>query len=73
MQGTGVADYAGILHMVVFRYEITDSVVSVRYRLKILYQGNQKYQKIHSQKEEKKVTDNTSNADTNSITAMLVN
>ena len=43
MQGTGVADYAGTLHMVVFRYEITDSVMSVR--LKILYQDNQKYQK----------------------------
>ena len=39
VQGAGVADYAGTLNMMVFRFEITDSVVSVRYRLKILYQN----------------------------------
>mgnify|MGYP001800727877 CR=1 FL=1 len=34
MQGTGVADNVGALHMLVFRYEITDSVVNVKIQIK---------------------------------------
>ena len=58
MQGTGIGDNASIPHMVVFRLKTTaDSVMKVKYRLKILFEDNEKCQGIYS-KNEKKENDN---------------